>query len=129
DAFRRTVQIAVEGARTGQLMTIGITPTRPETGYGYLECSDELRPFTAQPVLTFREKPPAEVADEYVKSGRYLWNAGMFVWRARTFLTELARHRPDVATPIDQITAAWDSEQRETVLQQFWRAVPKIAVE
>jgi mannose-1-phosphate guanylyltransferase len=127
-AFHDVVRAAVECARTGQLMTIGITPSRPETGYGYLECGDPLG-ATSQPVLAFREKPSAEVAAEYVKSGRFLWNAGMFVWRADVFLAQLRQRRPDVAAPVEQIVAAWDGPDRESALGAGWPTVPKVAVE
>jgi mannose-1-phosphate guanylyltransferase len=129
EAFRATVRVAVDAARAGRLMTIGISPTRPETGYGYLECSAGFEPLRAQEVLTFREKPPAQLATQYVGSGRYLWNASMFVWRARTFLDELAGRRPDLATPIAQIAAAWDSADQQVVLDTVWPSVAKVAVD
>ena len=127
-AFHTVVRAAVEGARSGQLMTIGITPTRPETGYGYLECGEPIG-AVSQPVLAFREKPTLAVATEYVKSGRYLWNAGMFVWQAATFLDQLGRRRPDVAEPVQRITAAWDGPDRDAELAGTWPTVPKVAVE
>jgi mannose-1-phosphate guanylyltransferase len=127
-AFHDVVRAAVEGARTGQLMTIGITPSRPETGYGYLECGETVG-GAAQTVLAFREKPMLDVATEYVKTGRYLWNAGMFVWQAAVFLDQLARRRPDVADPIQHIVAAWDGPDQGSVLDATWSNVPKVAVE
>ena len=84
------------GARQGLLMTIGITPTHAETGYGYLRCGDPADGESARPVAEFKEKPSAHVAEQYVESGRYLWNAGMFVWRVDAFLTELERQQPDL---------------------------------
>jgi mannose-1-phosphate guanylyltransferase len=128
-SFRQTVLATVDGARDGRLMTIGITPTRPETGYGYLECSEPVSPGTVQDVLTFREKPSAEVAAGYLKSGRYLWNAGMFVWQADTFLADLGRRRPDVAAPVREIADAWDGPRRDEVLARGWQTVPRVAVE
>lgn len=127
-AFHDVVRAAVECARQGQLMTIGITPSRPETGYGYLECGDPLG-ATSRPVLAFREKPSLDVATDYVKSGRHLWNAGMFVWRADVFLDQLRQRRPDVAGPVEQIAAAWDGPDRASVLDEVWPTVPKVAVE
>ncbi len=127
-AFHGVVLRAVDGARQGRLMTIGITPTRPETGYGYLEC-DSPAASDIQNVLTFREKPSLDVATEYLKSGQYLWNAGMFVWRSDVYLDQLAQRRPDVADPVRQIVAAWDSPDRDSVLNAVWPTVPKVAVE
>jgi mannose-1-phosphate guanylyltransferase len=129
EAFRRTVAVAIDSARGGQLMTIGITPSRPETGYGYVECSEPLTPFTAQKVLSFREKPPSDVAAHYVAAGRYLWNAGMFVWNARLFLDELARRRPDVSEPTAAIGAAWAGPDREARLTELWPTVARVAVD
>ncbi|HWM01945.1 MAG TPA: mannose-1-phosphate guanylyltransferase [Actinophytocola sp.] len=129
EAFHETVRHAVAGAAEGRLMTIGITPTRPETGYGYVRCSEAARPGVVQTVLEFKEKPSLEVATEYVKSGRYLWNASMFLWRTDIFLAELAARRPDVHDPIRTIARAWDSNAREEVLGQAWPTVPKVAVE
>lgn len=126
-AFHDVVRAAVECARQGQLMTIGITPSRPETGYGYLECGDATG--SAQRVLAFREKPSQDVAAEYLESGQYLWNAGMFVWRADVFLDQLRRRRPDVAAPVKQLAAAWDGPDRNAVLDAVWPTVPKVAVE
>ncbi|PPK69806.1 mannose-1-phosphate guanylyltransferase [Actinokineospora auranticolor] len=127
--FAYTVGRAVDGALAGNLMTIGITPTRPETGYGYLQCSEPARRAEIQPVREFKEKPTLEVATRYVESGSYLWNASMFVWRVDVFLAELAARRPDVAEPIGRIADAWDTDAQEDVLAELWPTVPKVAVE
>ncbi len=129
EAFRQTVLAAVDGARAGRLMTIGIAPTKPETGFGYLECGGQLAPFTASAVESFKEKPSLELATDYVDSGRYLWNASMFIWSAERFLAELDRLCPEVARPIAAIGAAWDSEDRDEVLSQLWPTVAKVAVD
>jgi mannose-1-phosphate guanylyltransferase len=128
-AFAATVLAAVEGARAGHLMTIGITPTGPETGFGYLRCSAPPAPGTAQRILEFKEKPSAEVAAEYVASGEYLWNASMFVWQVSTFLDALAEHRPDVLEPVRRIVAARDTDDEEQVLAEVWPTIPKVAVD
>ena len=125
-AFHDVVRQAVAAAAQGQLLTIGITPSRPETGYGYLECAEPIG-ASAQRLLAFREKPSLELATEYVKSGRYLWNAGIFVWRASVFLDQLRARRPDVAAPVERIVAAWDTA--DSVLDELWPTVPKVAVE
>jgi mannose-1-phosphate guanylyltransferase len=129
EAFARVVWEAVAGARDGALMTIGITPTRPETGYGYLRCSEPPRSSAVQKVLEFKEKPSADVAAEYLKSGRYLWNASMFLWRTEVFLAELAARRPDVYEPVRLIAQAWDTDRQQEVLAETWPSIPKVAVE
>ena len=89
EAFANVVARAMELARTGQLVTFGITPDAPETGYGYIEADGNT-------VLRFVEKPSLEKAREYVESGRYLWNSGMFCFAAGTMLREMASHCPDI---------------------------------
>lgn len=129
EAFARTVEEAARGAADGKLMTIGIAPTRPETGYGYLQCSRTAELGVQQQVLEFKEKPDLATATEYLESGRYLWNASMFVWRTDVFLRELAQRRPDVFEPVDEIAQAWDTDERVAVVEALWATIPKVAVE
>jgi mannose-1-phosphate guanylyltransferase len=119
---------AVAGAERGLLMTIGIKPTHPETGYGYLECGEAISE-TARMVVRFKEKPSAEVATEYVASGGYLWNAGMFVWRVDTFLAELRRQQPSLHMGLAVIAAAWGGPEQESVLAEVWPTLTKISVD
>ncbi len=99
--FIQTVAAALDYAEQNKkLVTIGITPDRPETGYGYVEIFDKFddspEPSIAE-VISFREKPNYDAANEYVNSGRFLWNSGMFFWRLDTFIDELKVHLPEVA--------------------------------
>lgn len=97
-AFVEAVQRATTWARRGRLVTFGVAPTRPETGYGYLECGGPLdaeRP-PAVAVERFVEKPPRAVAEGYVASGRHLWNSGMFCFTPAAILAALAAHAPDI---------------------------------
>src|SRR5215471_21705033 len=89
-AFAAAVGAAVDAARAGYLVTFGVVPDRPETGYGYIECGADRGRWSA--VDKFVEKPDLETAKRYVESGRYLWNSGMFVCTPRTYLEELERH-------------------------------------
>ena len=88
-AFSGAVQRACELAKSGKLVTFGITPTSPETGYGYIESNDE-------EVVRFVEKPSIDIAQKYVASGRYQWNSGMFCFTAGTMLNEMAEHCPEI---------------------------------
>ena len=92
-AFAAAVQRAAVLAAEGRLVTFGITPDAPETGYGYLEADGER-------VLRFVEKPDAATAREFVDSGRFLWNSGMFCFTPRTVLAELQRHAPDIVDAV-----------------------------
>jgi mannose-1-phosphate guanylyltransferase len=124
-----TVQQAISGAEQGLLMTVGITPTRPETGYGYLQCGPLIGAGPMRQVEEFKEKPAAEVAETYVRSGRHLWNASMFVWRVDVFLTELARQQPELHAGLTTIAQSWHTPQREDVLGTVWPTLPKISVD
>jgi mannose-1-phosphate guanylyltransferase len=128
EAFRAAVRAAAEGARTGLLMTIGITPTRPETGYGYLRCGGTID-GPVRSVEEFAEKPSRERAVAYVDSGRYLWNASMFLWRVDVFLAELARQQPDLHDGLRRIAAAWQTPSRDETLGEIWPALKKISVD
>ncbi len=104
--FRDTVAVALETAhRTGGLVTIGIKPTRPETGYGYVEVGDAIRSEAPSVYRAerFREKPDLETALHYVESGNYLWNSGMFFWTLRGFLSEMSHANPEVYATILQM--------------------------
>ncbi|WP_412739296.1 mannose-1-phosphate guanylyltransferase [Krasilnikovia sp. MM14-A1259] len=129
DHFIEVIRHAMAGARQGLLMTLGITPTRPETGYGYLQCGDPVGAGPVRSVEEFKEKPSYDVAEGYVKSGRYLWNAGMFVWRVDTFLSELSRQQPQLAAGVSRIAQAWDGPDREEVLGEVWPTLPRISVD
>jgi mannose-1-phosphate guanylyltransferase len=128
-AFVAAIEAAVVGARAGRLMTVGITPHHPETAYGYLQC-DKARPDGAVRTVTeFKEKPSHEVAVAYLASGRYLWNASMFVWRADAFLAELERQQPALYAGLNLIADAWGTDAQDTVLGDVWTSLPKISVD
>ncbi|MEU4421847.1 sugar phosphate nucleotidyltransferase [Actinoplanes sp. NPDC024001] len=127
--FAAVIRKAMAGAEQGLLMTLGITPTRPETGYGYLQCGGSVDDSPVLKVEEFKEKPSYDVAESYVKSGNYLWNAGMFVWRVDAFLAELARQQPQLAAGVSRIAQAWDTAGREEVLGEVWPTLPRISVD
>lgn len=107
DALERAARIALEDDR---IMTLGVTPTRPETGYGYLALGAALSGHGeanggAYRVSRFAEKPDAQTAADYLAGGRHLWNAGIFVFRGATLLRALARHQPELAAGLETIAA------------------------
>ena len=102
-AFGASVRAAVEPAVQGRLVTFGVTPTRPETGYGYIEVGETRAGWSF--ASRFVEKPDRPTAETYLSGGRHLWNAGMFLFSARRLLEELSGHAPDVA---GAVAAAWD---------------------
>jgi mannose-1-phosphate guanylyltransferase len=134
ERFIEVIRQATIGAAHGLLMTLGITPTRAETGYGYVQCGGALTfaggaESAVLAVEEFKEKPSYEVAESYVKSGNYLWNAGMFVWRVDVFLAELARQQPQLASGISRIAQGWDLPTREEIIGEVWPTLPRISVD
>ncbi|MGB1373694.1 MAG: mannose-1-phosphate guanylyltransferase/mannose-6-phosphate isomerase [Aequoribacter sp.] len=96
DAFTGAVLKAVPLAEAGKLVTFGVVPSEPHTGYGYIEAGDPLE--GAYSVASFKEKPDSTTAAEYLGHGGYYWNSGMFLFRASRYLRELKTHKPDIAS-------------------------------
>lgn len=101
DAFREAVGKAERAAAQGFLVTFGITPTAPETGYGYIQSGEALIEDESYRIARFVEKPDAATAEKYLASGGYAWNSGMFFFDTQQFLHELEEHRPDIAHAMD----------------------------
>jgi len=103
-AFAATVQAAVPRAQAGDLVTFGITPTHPETGYGYLELAagSDVGADTPQPLARFVEKPDAVLAAEMLTAGRYLWNAGIFLFTAETIIAAYNTHALEMRKAVDE---------------------------
>lgn len=131
-AFGAAVREAVAAAREGWIVTIGIEPSHPSTGFGYLRAGEPLAVAgapSARGVERFVEKPDAATAAGYLAAGGYRWNAGMFVARASVLLEELARHRPGLAAGLAEIAGAWDTGSRGEVLDRVWPTLEKVAVD
>ncbi len=130
-AFHAAVAEAIAVARTGYVVTIGITPTEPATAFGYIGPGRPLAVAGAPSALAverFVEKPDAATAAGYVEQG-YRWNAGMFVARADVLLAQLAEHRPELHDGVSRIAKAWDTPQREVVLAELWPTLEKVAID
>jgi mannose-1-phosphate guanylyltransferase len=132
DEFQRIVAqgFALAERRPNCLVTFGIAPTGPATAYGYLELGEPIE-GGAGVVRQFREKPPLETAEQYVRQGaqRYLWNSGMFVWRAATLLSCIQRYEPAVWEGLMAVADAWDTPQQEEVLEQVYPTLKRISVD
>lgn len=129
--FRRAVEQAVAVARTGMIATIGITPTEPAVGFGYIQADGSLDiegAPRARRVAMFKEKPSRRTAAKYLEQGDYLWNAGMFVARASVILDWIRRAEPALAHALERLAASWDDEpRRAAVLADLWPGLKKIA--
>lgn len=129
DSVRQAAQVA---QHHDILMTLGIHPTYPATGYGYIESGDTLltpdAPSTYR-VAQFSEKPPADVAARYITSGRHYWNCGIFVWRAATILEEIATHLPDLWQGLQAYTVALQAGKSEDALSHCYTQLPNISID
>ncbi|WP_422411568.1 MULTISPECIES: mannose-1-phosphate guanylyltransferase/mannose-6-phosphate isomerase [unclassified Endozoicomonas] len=107
-AFHQAIEAALPAASDGKLVTFGIVPTHPETGYGYIKASKTLTGNSEQvsPVDNFVEKPDLETAQDYLASGDYYWNSGMFLFKASRYLEELNKYRPDILQACEKAMAA-----------------------
>lgn len=127
-AFRASIDEAVRIAETGSIVTLGITPTRPETGYGYIRVGDVLS-GRGHKVAAFVEKPNLETAQRYLASGDYLWNAGIFVFRVDVMLEAFASHMPELFKPLDAIRAAWGTKKAAAVLAREFKKMPATSID
>lgn len=127
-AFDDAVRAAIEVARLGKVVTIGIAPTGPSSAYGYIESGAALTD-AAYEVTAFTEKPDATTAQTFLETGRYVWNAGMFVTRTDVLLSHLARLQPTLEAGVRTIAAAWDTPERDAVMAQTWPSLTKIAID
>jgi mannose-1-phosphate guanylyltransferase len=128
--FREEVEAAAHVAlERGVIVTLGIPPTRPEIGYGYIEVGDPLEaksPFHA--IRAFREKPDVETAARYVADGRHLWNAGMFLFAPSVMLREMKEHAPDIAAALPKVPPSL-SQWPAGTLERYSETVPSISID
>ena len=107
ESFTKTLDFAMNYAEnSSSLVTIGIPPVRPETGYGYIETKERFTSDSSleiKPVLQFREKPNLELAKEFISTERFVWNSGMFFWRYDVFVNEIKQHYPEIGNQIDSL--------------------------
>ncbi len=121
--FRAALCAAEKVAQQNLLVTFGIQPSYPETGYGYIEADDDLPRadgWRVRRVCRFAEKPDPETAKEFVASGNYYWNSGMFIWRAATILDEFAKHLPRHMQLLNEIAAARGTAQEAETFERAW---------
>jgi len=134
--FQESVRSAVElvDARPQRIVTFGIKPTHAATTFGYIERADQQDPprgsdLDVYHVKRFREKPPADVATEYVASGRFYWNSGIFVWKAATIVASLKQRQPGMVSQLQKIASAWERPDREEVFAREFAAIRGISID
>jgi len=133
EKYRNIVSAALGiASEPGRMVVLGIPPTRPETGYGYVERTGEAvnaNGFPAYAVRRFTEKPSLNIAQEYVASGNYQWNAGMFFWRVSTFLNNLQRHLPRTHAELEKLAASIGTRAYEKKLRAIYTKLENISVD
>lgn len=129
DEFTRVLQVAVkEASDNDKLVTVGITPTFPSTGYGYIKF-DPKDAGDAKTVEEFKEKPDLETAKSYVASGNYAWNSGMFIWKASTIMKNFETFLPDIAADIQKIGDAMGTDNEMSVIQEVYPQIRSISID
>jgi len=130
EAFARSVQQAIALAEQGHLVTFGIQPTYPETGFGYIERGEAIKGSAGYRVARFTEKPNQETARGMLESGRYYWNSGMFCFRADVFLEDLARLAPEIDRGARQCWEAIEAKDDHVHLsQEIFGRIPDISID
>ena len=119
DAYEKAIKEAVELAKKEFLVTFGVVPSKPETGYGYIE-------YEGKDVLSFREKPNTETAQEFLERGTFLWNSGMFCFKAGVLLEELKNYQPEV---FDKCDEAWQTSENQCLNLDVSLQIPSISID
>ncbi len=132
ESLLKTLHLANNLAEKSRLVTIGIKPTSPETGYGYIRFADEVdegyghQAFSAE---RFVEKPNLLTAQSYLRDGHYVWNAGIFIWKVETVLAELREHLPELMRKIDTIVATMETSNGQAMLDELWPTLQSISID
>ena len=144
DDFRRVIAAALDFTAAGRrIVTVGIRPTRPETGYGYIQIAGQsgndgfvipdsigdLPKVMIHKVDSFREKPALEVAKQYLAAGNYLWNAGIFVWSVETIVASMRAFVPDLAAKMDEMSRAFYTADEPAVVRSIFPTCEKISID
>lgn len=131
EAFCRDLLRAAAAARRyGALVTFGVRPTRPETGYGYIEVAPEpLEEGGLYAARQFREKPDRETASRFLESGRFLWNSGMFVWTVEAILSAIRRYMPELAAGLQELAAAPEGPEGARTVARVFPRLPATSID
>jgi mannose-1-phosphate guanylyltransferase/mannose-6-phosphate isomerase len=137
DEFLSLLRNAAEAARQDYLVTFGIKPDRPETGYGYIKAGEQIKTAESRgqsagdvcKVEAFVEKPDLETAKGYLKDGRYYWNSGIFAWRAKTLLSEIEKHQPSLYRGLQEIRNVIGTPKEADVIREVFKKLEPISID
>ena len=128
--FRRTIKTAAKFAySSGGLVTIGINPTKPETGYGYIQVDDTVEGEEIYRVTTFAEKPNFSTAKRFMSSGDFMWNSGMFIWRADVILNEIDKYLLDLSDGLKELEKSVGKSNFEKSLSKVYGQLKSISID
>jgi mannose-1-phosphate guanylyltransferase len=135
EEFLRVIRLSVQVAQESDaLVTIGINPSHPETGYGYIQYEDSLEknPYAAEGIFrvkTFAEKPNLETAETFLKSGDFLWNSGMFIWKASVILHQIEKHVPELGEQLAKLEPTIGTESYQATLDRVYGVIRSISID
>lgn len=131
DNFKASIDAALASAENGRIATIGIQPTRPDTGYGYIEFdkSLELQPNAVFPVQQFREKPDLDTAKEFVAAGNFFWNSGIFIWKSETVLSALRDFQPSLYALFSNDLSAYNTSEEQDFVNHCFATCEDISID
>lgn len=129
--FQKTIKTAIQKAEAEDcLLTIGIKPSRPDTGYGYIQFEDDNNP--EQPikrVQTFTEKPPLDIAKRFIESGEFYWNSGMFIWNVKSIIAAFETHLPELNKLFAKGIGKYSTEEEEKFIEQIYPLCKNISID
>ncbi|MDZ4839923.1 MAG: mannose-1-phosphate guanylyltransferase [Bacteroidota bacterium] len=124
--FNKAYQFAADN---DVLLTLGIKPTRPDTGYGYIQYNDELENDGFYKVKTFTEKPNLQLAEEFLKSGDFVWNSGMFVWRASSIMNSFEMYMPELHKDFKSVISSFDTTAEQEAINKVYETCTIISID
>lgn len=130
--FHQLLSAAYQVAVDGFLATLGIQPTFPSTGYGYIQTGGAIGSYQGLQVfhaLRFLEKPDEDTAEEFFDSGAYTWNSGMFIWKTDQIIVEFARQMPELYAGLQRISRQWNTPEREATIREVWSGLERISID
>jgi len=132
ERLRQTLYLAYELAEQGKLVTIGIQPDAPETGYGYIRFAQQISKghgYQAFQAERFVEKPNLQTAQKYLHDGHYVWNAGIFIWSVKAILAEFQQYLPGIVDKIQTIVRAQGTDSQQVILDELWPTLQSITID
>ncbi len=128
-AYAQTVESGIANLDEATGVVFGISPTRPETGYGYILAEEPVAGSNARPVIRFIEKPDISKAKQYLSSGNYFWNSGMFLWSNRTLIELFQKHMPDTYSGLCKLRPLLGKRNSGTEISDIFSALPRISID